>query len=79
MNFNLNDKIKLIQEAIPDVTPVDLKIYLRSIYIYLQKDKIVIKRNPSVLPSYYSKINRAISLLRKSVNNFMNKTQGEKL
>jgi hypothetical protein len=39
MNFNLNDKIKIIQEAIPDVTPADLTIYLRSIYIYECKRK----------------------------------------
>lgn len=77
--MNLNQKIRLIQESIPDVTPAELTIYLRSIYIYEYKGKIVIKRNQHILPQYYSKINKAISLLRKSVNNFMNKTQGEKL
>ena len=78
MNFTLNDKIRLIQQAIPDVTQHELTIYLRSIHIYEYKSKIVIKRNPDILQQYYSKINRAISLLRKFVNNFMNeKTQGE--
>lgn len=71
--MNLNSKIKLIQESIADVTPADLTIYLRSIYIYEYKGKIVIKRNQHILPQYYSKINRAISLLRKFVNNFSNK------
>lgn len=37
--MNLNDKIKLIQEAITDVTQHELLIYLRSIYIYEEKRK----------------------------------------
>lgn len=78
--MNLNDKINLIKDNIPDISQHELLMYLRSIHIYEQKGKLIIKRNPDILPQYYSKINRVISLLRKSVNNFMNKkTQGEKL
>lgn len=37
--MNLNSKIKLIQEAIPEVSQHELLIYLRSIYIYEEKRK----------------------------------------
>lgn len=69
--MTLEEKVQLIKAAFPDSTPQDIRMYVNSIIFSKDnKGKIMLKRRQNILPQYLTKINKAISIIRKFVNNY---------